>query len=295
MVVLAMFILAAGAISTLSARLRFAQRLLESAAEDLSERNAQLEDAAVESEQLAEEAQRRAEEAQAANRAKADFLGAMSHETRQPLNASLAFLQLLEMGTYGTLSEEQHVALDKVKRNQQQLLSIITDILTFARLEAGRVSLQTQALRAADILHDLPAAVEPQIMSHSLTLDIETCDPALRLFADPDRIHQICVNLLTNAIRATGPGGRIGVRCVGAGDVVRIEVSDTGVGVPGDKLDRIFEPFVQLDRALNRPKEGVGLGLAISRDLARAMSGDLSARSVVGQGSVFTLTLPAAH
>jgi signal transduction histidine kinase len=112
------------------------------------------------------------------------------------------------------------------------------------------------------------------------------------MFGDPDRVHQICVNLLTNAIRASTAGGRISVRCTAEGDRVHIDVADTGIGIPSDKLDRIFEPFVQLDRALNRPKEGVGLGLAISRDLARAMEGDLSARSVVGQGSIFTLTLP---
>jgi signal transduction histidine kinase len=126
-----------------------------------------------------------------------------------------------------------------------------------------------------------------------LTYMLGSCDTALRVRADREKLQQILLNLLTNAIKFTEPGGEIRVACSAQQGKVRISVTDTGVGIAADKLASVFEPFVQIDQRLTRPHEGVGLGLAISRDLARGMGGDLAAESTLGRGSTFTLTLPA--
>lgn len=233
-----------------------------------------------------------AEAALAANRAKSDFLAAMSHETRQPINATLGFVDVLEMGMYGALSAEQCQALKRIRVNQEQLRSVVNDILSFARLEAGKVELDLETVPCCEFVDAVPSLVEPQVATGGLTLNVEPCDDALAVRADRNRVLQICTNLLTNATRATEKGGTLVFRCVPRGSVVDIEVEDTGRGIPREKLDLIFNPFVQLDRGLSRPREGVGLGLAISRDLARAMGGEISVRSEVGKGSTFTVTLP---
>jgi len=236
-----------------------------------------------------------AEAAQAANKAKSDFLAAMSHETRQPINATLSFIQLLEMGMYGQLSDEQKGVIDRIRRNQEQLLAVITDILSFARLEAGRFELSVVPVRASDVLADLSPLVEPQVTGKGISLSVSCSHTDAVAMGDRDRILQILTNLVTNASRATPKGGRITVRCEKRDDCVEFEVEDTGIGIPQEKIDEIFSPFVQLGRALNRPREGVGLGLAISRDFAQAMGGTLTAISTPGKGSTFTLRLAKAE
>ncbi|MDQ6718859.1 MAG: PAS domain-containing protein [Gemmatimonadota bacterium] len=234
--------------------------------------------------------------ANAANKAKSDFLAAMSHETRQPINATLSFLQLMEMGMYGEINGEQKTALERMRKNQEQLLSVITDILSFARLEAGRVELQAETIDPAKILEELPAYVEPQITAAGLQFAVapnSLADHSLAV-GDRDKVLQILTNLLTNAIKATSAGGRISAGYNVGAQSVSFFVEDTGIGIAPDKIEMIFSPFVQLERALNRPREGVGLGLAISRDFAQAMGGTLTATSSPGSGSRFTLTLPKA-
>ena len=232
------------------------------------------------------------EAAHAANKAKSDFLAAISHETRQPINATLSFLQLFEMGMYGETTAEQKNAIDRIRRNQEQLLSVITDILSFARLEAGRLEMDAEPVPAAAIVSDLPALVEPFIAAKHIAFSIDCADESAVALGDREKILQILTNLVTNAVRATPSGGRITVHCTSAEDCVEFSVEDTGVGIPPDKVDHIFSPFVQLGRALNHPREGVGLGLAISRDFAEAMGGSLTATSILGEGSTFTLRLP---
>ena len=232
--------------------------------------------------------------AQAANKAKSDFLAAMSHETRQPINATLSFLELLEMGIYGQLADEQKTAIDRIRKNQEQLLSVITDILSFARLEAGHVELATVPVSCRRIVADLPALVEPQVLAKGISFSTECSQEDPIALGDREKILQILTNLVTNAIRATPERGRITVRCGRRNGVVEFKVNDTGVGIPSGRLEDIFSPFVQLERALNRPREGVGLGLAISRDFAIAMGGSLTATSSPGNGSTFTLSLPSA-
>jgi signal transduction histidine kinase len=240
----------------------------------------------------AEEARLRAEEA---NAAKMQFLTTMSHELRTPLNAIAGYAELLEMEVHGPLTAGQHEALRRIQRSERHLLSLINDVLNFARLDAGHLELQAREVEAAELLGGLEALVEPQLRARGQSFRCEPAAAELRAVADVEKVQQVLLNLLSNAIKFTPQGGEITLAADGADGAVRIHVRDTGMGIAPDKLERVFEPFVQLDRSLTSSHQGTGLGLAISRDLARAMGGDLTARSAPGTGSVFTLTLPAAE
>lgn len=235
-----------------------------------------------------------------ANRAKSEFLAAMSHELRTPLNAIAGYVQLLELEVHGPLAPEQHAALHRVQRSQRYLLSLINDILNFAKLEAGRVEYSSQDVVLSDAVADVAPMIEPQLAAKRLIYDVQL-DPAIVVRADAEKLWQILLNLLSNAVKFTECGGRItvdtGVRGDGGGPagVVYLRVTDTGAGIPSNRLGTIFEPFVQIQRSLTNPSEGTGLGLAISRGLARGMGGDLRVRSVEGAGTTFTLMLRGAR
>jgi signal transduction histidine kinase len=228
-----------------------------------------------------------------ANAAKTECLRTISHELRQPINATVAFLQLWELGVRGPLSDQQRDDVARVQRNQRHLLALIEDLLSFTRLDAGKLTVSSEVVSMPEILASLDSMFARQ-REGSATLDIVPCDPDLGVIGDRARITQIGVNLLTNAFRATASGGRIRVECVREPGRVSLVVSDTGVGIPADQLDHIFSPFTQLGRSLNAPKEGAGLGLAISRGLAEAMAGSLTVTSAVGVGSTFVLSLTRA-
>ncbi|HKN65378.1 MAG TPA: ATP-binding protein [Gemmatimonadaceae bacterium] len=230
--------------------------------------------------------------AEQANKAKSEFLANMSHELRTPLNAIGGYAELIVEGIRGPVTEAQAADLDRIKRNQRYLLSLINDILNFAKLEAGRVQFTPKEVSMNEALGQLEALVQPQIEQKGLSYEYRCCDPSYVAFADPERIQQILLNLLSNAIKFTPHGGRISVQCCAATDHMEVQVRDTGVGIPADKLEQIFEPFVQLDRGQPSGNVGTGLGLAISRDLARAMGGDLKASSNPGEGSTFVLSVP---
>jgi signal transduction histidine kinase len=252
--------------------------------------NQKLQDAAAD----AERAQNIAEEA---NAAKANFLAAMSHELRTPLNAIAGYVDLLEMGLRGPLTEEQQTDLSRIKRSQQYLLGLIEQVLVFTQLEAHRIAIHLQDVSLDELMHDAETMVRPQIRSKGIEYSYDTNNPGLVVRADRDKAQQIVLNLITNGAKYTSPGGKVSVRSEMQNGSVLVRVSDTGPGIPEKMLTHIFEPFVQLDRRLNQPRDGVGLGLTISRDLARAMGGDLLVESQMGVGSTFTLVLPntAAH
>jgi PAS domain S-box-containing protein len=231
-------------------------------------------------------------DAEAANRAKGDFLATMSHELRTPLNAIGGYAQLIEMGVHGPVTPEQGEALRRVQRSQQHLLSLINDVLNFAKLEAGHVTYDIERVPVQELLAGLDSLVAPQLAAKSLRFACAQCDAALAAAADAEKAEQILLNLLSNAIKFTPEGGEIRVEARGDGDWVHIAVADTGIGIPADRMEAVFEPFVQLARGASSARNGTGLGLAISRDLARAMGGDLTLESTPGQGSTFTLTLP---
>lgn len=228
-----------------------------------------------------------------ANRAKSQFLATMSHELRTPLNAIGGYVQLLELGIHGPVTEAQADALGRIMRSQRHLLRLINDVLNLARIEAGRVeyTLENRALR--DLVDSVLPMVEPQLQSRHIRYAVRVA-PDLVAHADFEKAQQILLNLLSNASKFTPADGMVTIEGFAseAESRVHLRVRDTGVGIPAPKLARVFEPFVQVDDSHERRSEGSGLGLAISRDLARGMGGDLSAESEVGVGSSFTLTLP---
>ena len=256
----------------------------------------------------AEEARHRAEEA---NMARSQFLTMMSHELRTPLNAIGGYAQLLEMGVRGPVTREQQADLARIQAAQQHLLGLINSVLNFAKLEAGHVHYDMADVPLMASLEDVEALVAPQMRARGLAYSLRA-DPDLlgdpreiRVRADAEKLRQIMVNLLTNATKFTEPGGSVtvtlsvrageaGDECDGGAGMAMVTVADTGIGIAQGRLGSIFEPFVQVNRRLSSPNEGVGLGLAISRDLARAMNGDLVVESELGVGSSFTLLLPRA-
>ncbi len=266
----------------------------------------QLEMQATELEQQTEEAQQLSEEleqsneqlgralsvAEAANRAKSDFLAMMSHELRTPINATLGYLELLMLGLRGPLNDEQSRDIERVRRNQQHLLRVVTDILTFSRADGGKLEFDLTEVVVRDVLQTVSAMLEPLARDRHISLTVQSCDQKLVVRADHAKLEQILVNLISNAFKFSPPGERVSISCAAKGDRGEISVEDRGPGIPADKLEHIFEPFVQLDATLTRRVEGTGLGLTISREFARGMGGDLTVVSGPQGGATFTLSLP---
>lgn len=285
-----------------------AERMLVSALRErsLSDDNARLYEEANAARAVAEDAQLHAEQAQhqaeAANATKAQFLANMSHELRTPLNAISGYAQLMELGLRGAVTDAQKADLQRIQRSQAHLLGLINDVLNYAKLEAGKIAYAVENVSLSHCVIEAEGLVNPQLRAKGLEYryaerrggsDAPRATP-VRVMADPEKLRQILLNLFTNAVKFTAPGGSIWVECrTGEGNAY-VDVRDTGRGIPFDKLQSIFEPFVQVGRTLTSGDSGVGLGLAISRELAAGMSGDLTVESVEGEGSTFTLTLPLA-
>jgi signal transduction histidine kinase len=230
--------------------------------------------------------------AEHANNAKTVFLRAMSHELRTPLNAISGYTEILELGIRGTVNPEQVKDLGRIKRAAAYLLRLINDVLTIARFEGAR-PLNVISIPVNPMLAEVEGLCLLQARAKGLTLTVDQCADNVIVAADAERFQQILLNLITNATKFTLTGGKVSVTCDEHQGVLRIRVTDTGVGVRLVDIERVFEPFVQIDRHLTTAtQQGVGLGLSISRELARAMRGDLTLESAEGIGSTFTLTLP---
>jgi signal transduction histidine kinase len=249
------------------------------------------EDLRLQNQQLRESLRKAREEIEDSNLVKSDFLALLSHEFRTPLQAIFGYTELLEREIHGPLNEAQRRDLIRIQQSQQHLLGLVSTILDFAKLERGQlidVSLHPTVVN--EILLHMEALVGPQLQEKELDYEYRAADPSIVAYADAAKVQQIVLNLLANAIKFTPQGGRITLVSELESDGVAIRVIDTGRGIPADKLDAVFQPFVQI-RSKGTIANGTGLGLSISQRLANAMGGSLTAASDLGRGSTFTLRL----
>jgi signal transduction histidine kinase len=234
------------------------------------------------------------DEAEQANRVKGEFLAVMSHELRTPLNAIIGYQHLLSDGVSGPVNAAQKLQLERIGQSASHLLGLIDNVLTAARVEAGKIEYELERVSIEDTITRVRALMEPQMAAHALRCSTEIVSN-LFVHADREKVHQILLNLLSNALKFTPPGGSIRITAAANIDEpteVLVRVIDTGPGIPHDKHETIFQPFVQLDTGRKRRVAGAGLGLSISRDFARAMHGELTVESDVGNGATFVLRLP---
>lgn len=230
-------------------------------------------------------------EAEAANKTKSDFLASMSHELRTPLGGIAGYADLLLDGIAGGLNEAQRHHASRIKNVSRHLLSIVDEILTFARLNAGREHVHFGEADACRIARDAVAIVEPVIRSKGLDLRLEVPAAVVPIISDEVKVRQILINLLGNSAKFVDRGS-VSVRVVPDDTNVRFEVQDTGPGIRPENHQRIFEPFTQVDASLTRRSMGTGLGLPVSRQLALLLGGELELVSEVGVGSTFAVVLP---
>ncbi len=273
------------------AELETSNRLLMEQAEELQMQSEELLAAQI-------NLQERTEQAESANEAKTGFLSMMSHELRTPLNAITGYADLLGMGVRGPINEEQLDFLNRIQRASRHLQALIGDLLEFARLDSGRVEYQISQIPLEAVITDAIELLAPMMTERTVSLTRELApgndvEAPLMIMGDADRIRQIAINLLTNAIKFSPECGRVIVRTEATSDRVGISVADKGRGIPSDQLEAVFQPFVQIDREKTVAQhQGVGLGLAICRELALGMKGDLVVESEIDVGSTFTLWLP---
>jgi PAS domain S-box-containing protein len=235
---------------------------------------------------------RRVSEVEATSRTKSEFLTTLSHELRTPLNAIGGYVELLALEVPGAINEAQRQYLERIRASQQHLLVLVNDLLNLSRAEAGRIEYSLGPVPLLPLLTELEAMMLPQAQARGVDLRFAGCSLDAVARADAGRTHQIVLNLLSNAVKFTPADGWVSLGCSLTGDRVEVTVRDSGPGIAADQQEAIFEPFVQLGRSLTTAQEGIGLGLAISRELARAMAGDLRVSSRPGEGAAFTLVLP---
>ena len=233
--------------------------------------------------------------AESANKAKSGFLAVVSHELRTPLNAITGYVELLLLEIEGPLEESQRGILERIRQSQRHLLSLIEDVLGFAQVEAGRLSFILQEVNVKTSVEAVEHIIAPETTKKALTLRVGEIDSSLFVHADPDRLRQILLNLVTNSVKFTEPGGVIQIDTGRAGNNVTIKVSDTGIGISEENLAHVFDPFFQVDQRGTRRHPGVGLGLSIVRDIVLAMSGDVAIESTPGKGTTVSISLPVAE
>ncbi len=230
--------------------------------------------------------------AEAANRTKAEFLATMSHELRTPLSAIGGYIEILELGIHGALTGEQRRDLTRIRSCQAHLMGLIGQVLAYEKLDAQAEHYEMVSVSLDDLFSACDVLTAPLAREKRLDIQYVSSDRPLHAYADADKARQIVLNLVGNAVKFTDSGGHITVAAAACGDRVVVRVTDTGCGISADQIERVFQPFVQLNATHDRRGQGTGLGLAISRLLAQGMGGEVIVESVVGVGSTFTLSLP---
>jgi signal transduction histidine kinase len=242
--------------------------------------------------QFLEREQEARREAETANRTKGDFLAVMSHELRTPLSAIIGYQELLADGITGPVTELQRHQLGRIKVSARHLLELIDEILTYSRAEAGKEEVQYEVTAVNTMVDDAASLIEPLAADKHVTLSVVRLDTPLDIRTDPRKVRQVLVNLLSNAVKFTDAEGAVSLRAHRDGDTLELTISDTGIGIEPDHLDRIFDPFWQVEQKATRRAGGTGLGLSVSRRLARLLGGDVLVTSEPGKGSSFTVLLP---
>jgi signal transduction histidine kinase len=261
-----------------------------------------------EAQRLATELDQARDVAVTASKAKSHFLATMSHEIRTPINAIMGYADILDLGISGPLTAEQHENLRRIRTSSSHLLALVNDVLDLSKIESGTMQVRTVAVQTRPCIDAAVALVEPMATAKRIRIALSLDDPRANTYVGDERgVQQALANLLSNAVKFTNPGGEISVACSlsappedsrldSSTSYVAIRVSDTGIGIDNEKIPQLFQPFTQLeadnDNPYTRQRSGAGLGLSISRRLARMMGGDITVESLVGDGSVFTLWLP---
>lgn len=230
--------------------------------------------------------------AEAANRVKTDFLAVMSHELRTPLNAIVGYTGLLSDGISGPLTSLQQRDLSRIADSARHLTNVVNDILALARLESVKDEVQRAEVAVPLLLEEVGGILEPLARAKGIGFTCE-CDAPISVHSDPHQLKQILINLGGNAVKFTSTG-RVAIRARAEAGRLVVSVADTGIGIAPEHLDRIFEEFWQVEQPLTRNIGGAGLGLAVSRRLARKLGGDITVESAPGEGSTFSLTIPGA-
>jgi PAS domain S-box-containing protein len=260
----------------------------------LRETNQRLREEIAEREQVEEALLQAKEAAEAATNAKSEFLAKMSHELRTPMNAIIGFTRLVMRRCKDILPATQFDNLGKILISAERLLALINDILDLAKVEARRIEIRPVTFALEPLIRECLHTVEPMLRGEKVSLMAELSPDLPELTADKDRLNQILTNLLSNAVKFT-ENGSIKVTAERLGEEITIAVVDTGIGIPAQALERIFEEFHQVDGGTTRQHGGTGLGLSISRHFARLLGGDISVQSTAGQGSTFSLTIPIKY
>jgi PAS domain S-box-containing protein len=263
-------------------------------ARDVSERVHQqqvLEETAAELEAMVEELRQRSEEAEAANRAKSDFLAVMSHELRTPLNAVMGYADLLIAGVPSPIPEPSLRYVERIEAAARHQLELIEEILTFTNLVAGRAEVHREAVDLGAVIREAAWSVTPAAETKGLQIGVQEPDTPLVVETDPDKVRQVLISLLSNAVKFTRRG-EIRIWTDVADEVARVHVHDTGVGIAAEHLTRVFEPFWQVEQSNTREAGGSGMGLAVSRRIAQLLGGNLEVDSVPGEGTTASFSLP---
>jgi signal transduction histidine kinase len=242
-------------------------------------------------EMLRAEAEAARAEAESANNSKTDFLAVMSHELRTPLTAIMGYEELLSDGITGPVTELQRQQLGRINASARHLLGLIDEILTFARVDIGRERVRYESMSVNHTLGDAAALVEPMAAAKDINFIVELLEEDQAIQTDGTKLRQMLVNLLSNGIKFTHKG-EVRVSCAVASSILEVRIADTGVGISADNIEDVFEPFWQAEQTATRRTGGTGLGLSVTRKLARLLGGDVTVASRVGSGSTFLLTLP---